>query len=504
MAERPSVYDAFARAARDHAEAPVFVDAGITYGAFVDDVERLAGALYAAGVRPGDRVAIMLPKSPIYVRAILATMRVGAAYVPLDVSQPISRAEVIIGDAEPKVLITDTRHRDGLTDVDVDVVWTTDGEETLDAVLARAKMPCPAVERAPDGLASLLYTSGSTGTPKGVMISHGCLSNFIGWAVDEMALTSEDVFSCHAGFHFDLSTFDLFACLWVGGRMWIVPEGRAHDPKSLIEGIVGHGITVWYSVPSVLNLLLSGAVLDATTAKTMRRIVFAGEVFAIDGLRTLASIVPADAALYNLYGPTETNVCTWYRVDAIADDRITPVPIGYAIDETTLEVVDDDGNPITAPGVIGELVVGGVCVTPGYWRRAGDRNTENHRHGRHATGDLVSYEGDALVYRGRLDRMIKLNGFRVELGEIEAALLQHPQIDEAAVLPVEHRGRTRLVVYCAGRDPVPGLLAIKKHVSGFVPRYMIPHLLRALPALPKNPNGKTDLRALKARWQADG
>lgn len=512
---RPTVVDAFFRAAARHPDRPVFAEgataADATYADLAAAVDAMAGALQAAGVEPGDRVAIHLPKSPLYVRAILATMRVGAAYVPLDVSQPLTRARVIVEDARPRVLITGPEGAAALGDA-AGTVWRADAIDGItngingitdgitDGIdgMYSAKTPCTPVPMRADGLASLLYTSGSTGKPKGVMISHGCLSNFIGWAVDEMALVEADVFSCHAGFHFDLSTLDLFACLWVGGSMWIVPEAKAHDPKGLIEGITGHGISVWYSVPSVLNLLLSGDVLNAETAKTMRRVLFAGEVYPIDGLRKLKAVLPDDAGLYNLYGPTETNVCTWYRVDDIAPDRITPVPIGYAIDETTLAVLDERGAPV-AEGEIGELVVGGACVTPGYWERTGDRNTANHLEGLHATGDLVSYEGDALVYRGRIDRMIKLNGFRVELGEIEAAILQHPGIDEAAVVPGEHRGATKLVVWCAGEEP-PNLLMLKRHVAQYVPRYMIPHLLRTLPELPKNPNGKIDLRALRARW----
>jgi acyl-coenzyme A synthetase/AMP-(fatty) acid ligase len=349
------------------------------------------------------------------------------------------------------------------------------------------------------------------------MISHGNLHNFITWATREMSLGPDDVFSNHAGFHFDLSTFDLFACTASAGTLWLIPEDQAYAAKALARGIVEHGVTVWYSVPSVLSMLVASSALDRPTAAGLRYVLFAGEVFPVKHLRGLIDTLPSSTGLYNLYGPTETNVCTYFKVDAVDPERTAPVPIGRAISGASLEIVDEDGSRVE-PGDdrTGELVVSGPCVTLGYWRRDDDPNTENHRRRTHATGDLVSFEGDELIYRGRKDRMIKLRGYRVELGEIEAVIASHESVDEAAVIAVDDDQSTRLVVYCSPAastvpsesSPTAGtggltLMQMKTWCAANLPRYMIPNVLRRLDALPKTPNGKVDLRRLRQLWKLE-
>jgi non-ribosomal peptide synthetase component F len=310
-----------------------------------------------------------------------------------------------------------------------------------------------------------------------------------------MDLRETDVFSNHASFNFDLSTFDLFGALAVGASLWVIPDASARNPAALVQGIARHRVTVWYSVPSVLSLLLDSGQLTPDLVAPLRYVLFAGEVFAIKQLRRLKELLPRDAGLYNLYGPTETNVCTFYRVGEIDPERAVPVPIGRPITGARVLVVDDRGQALP-PGELGELVVEGPCVTPGYFRRSDDRNTENHRRNRHATGDVVGYEGEELVYRGRKDRMVKLGGFRVELGEIEAALLRHEAVGEAAVLALDGDAGPRLVAFCSPGELT--LLELKTHCGNLLPRYMIPHSLVRMPSLPKNPNGKIDYVQLKA------
>jgi acyl-coenzyme A synthetase/AMP-(fatty) acid ligase len=335
-----------------------------------------------------------------------------------------------------------------------------------------------------------------------VKISHRNLASFVSWALEEMALGPGDVFANHASFNFDLSTFDLFVAMASGAAAWIIPDADTRNMAALGEGIRKYRVTVWYSVPSILTLLLGSGALDRSTAASLRYVLFAGEVFPIQRLRELRGVLEEGTALYNLYGPTETNVCTFHRVGDIASDRGVPVPIGRAVHGATLHVIDDEGNDVTGTGT-GELVVSGACVTPGYWRREDPRNAENHRRGVHATGDLVSYEGDELVYRGRKDRMVKISGYRVELGEIEAAVLRHPRVREAAVIALMRDDSTRLVAFCApAGDAELSLLALKAHCSRLLPRHMVPHALRRAAALPKNPNGKTDYVAL-ARLASD-
>ncbi|MBS2963706.1 D-alanine--poly(phosphoribitol) ligase [Actinocrinis puniceicyclus] len=519
----------------------------MTYAQLAAQVSALSRALRGLGAAHGDRVAIWMGKSPRYAAAIFGALHTGCAYVPLDGKQPAARVHTILADAEPVAVFTDRAHLADLTGqqlpacvravivTDADEDGNADGDEDGEAVghaeagprreadvhdPASAPVPLrswaaltgaaqgeaeaeaqPPAAAAPDDLAAILYTSGSTGTPKGVQISYRNLANFVGWARAELEVGPGDVFANHASFNFDLSTFDLFTALSVGAAVWIVPDAATRDVNTLAAGIREHAVTVWYSVPSILHLLTASGALTAEGVKSLRYVLFAGEVFPIAQLRALAGVLPEHCALYNLYGPTETNVCTYHRVRAADLDRAEPVPIGTAISGARLAVLDADDRPVAEagePGALGELVVEGDCVTPGYWRREGEPAAHDHRVRRHRTGDLVSWEDGRLVYRGRKDRMVKLSGYRVELGEIEAAALRHPDIAAAAAVTVGEGGATRLALYFTLRPgaAAPSLLEIKRHCALHLPPYMVPHLATRLDDLPRNANGKTDYRRL--------
>ncbi len=481
------------------------VETDITYRTLTARARSLASSLVERGVARGDRVVVWLPKSAEYVISIFAALDAGAAYVPLDATQPVARVAAILGDSEPKAIVTtaallaNVELPPSVTAVYIVGAAAPPHVAFEDAVRTNVDGPRRDVELS--HLAAILYTSGSTGTPKGVMISHENLANFIAWARSEMDLRETDVFSNHASFNFDLSTFDLFAAMAVGASLWVVPDNLTRNAAALAQAIARHRITVWYSVPSVLTLLLDSGLMTSETVAPMRYLLFAGEVFPIKQLRRLKDLVPPATRLYNLYGPTETNVCTFYRVDRIDPDRPGPVPIGRPITGAHLRVVDEHGKSPPPDGT-GELVVAGPCVTPGYFRRPNDPNAANHRRNCHATGDLVGYEGEDLVYRGRADRMVKVGGFRVELGEIEAALLRHTSVAEAAVLALDGEAGTRLVAFCSPGDLT--LLELKTHCGQLLPRYMIPHSVVRLPSLPKNPNGKIDYVQLRATAAAPG
>jgi amino acid adenylation domain-containing protein len=491
----------------EHAARPALVGRRtITYGRLADTVGRASAALLGLGARRGDRVAIWMDKGPEYAEAILAALRAGCAYVPIDGGQPSARAGAILQDAGPVVLFTDRRHLALLSGTEpgpsIRAIVVTDDVppggraiawETFlkDADTARER---PRVT--PSDLAAILYTSGSTGTPKGVKISHRNLTAFTGWARRELDVGADDVFANHASFNFDLSTFDLFVAMSVGAALWIVEDAQARDVAALTEGIREHGVTVWYSVPSILALLTASGALTAETSRGLRYVLFAGEVYPMPRLRELNERLPDSTVLYNLYGPTETNVCTYHRVRPEDLARDEPPPIGRAVGNARLIVVDEHGRPLDAPDAFGELVVEGDCVTPGYWGRDAEPPAEAHRRHRHATGDLVSREpGGLLAYRGRKDRMVKLSGHRVELGEVEAVALRHPAIGEAAALVTG----ARLALYYtvrAGAD-APSLLDVKRHCARHLPKYMVPHAATRLPELPRNANGKVDLGRLR-------
>ncbi|CAM5297524.1 D-alanine--poly(phosphoribitol) ligase [Streptomyces aurantiogriseus] len=512
----PSVIRLPREVARRHAVRPAIVGPEtVTYGQLVARVDVVASRLLDLEVVAGDRIAIWMAKQPRYAEVILAALQAGCAYVPLDGGQPADRVRTILADAEPAVLVTDRGRLDQLAEGPLPsslkaVVTTGDGpgQETVAGVpvLTWADFTRVAAGRValappvgPSDLAAILYTSGSTGTPKGVRISHRNLANFVCWAREELDVGPDDVFANHASFNFDLSTFDLFTALTTGAAVWIVADTQARDVSALADGIREHGVTVWYSVPSVLNLLTASGALTREGAGSLRHVLFAGEVFPVAQLRSLAGLLPPGAALYNLYGPTETNVCAYHRVRPQDLRRTVPVPIGRPISGARLTVVGDDGRPAVRPGAIGELVVAGDCVTPGYWRRPDDPAAAFHCRGEHPTGDLVSFEEDGLlVYHGRKDRMVKLNGYRVELGEIEAAVLQHPALADAAVLLAGEGAQARLALYYTLREgaPRPSLLQLKEHCARRLPAYMVPHAATRLDRLPRNANGKTDYRRL--------
>jgi len=502
----------------EQAARPALIGAHtITYGALVAQVDEMCGKLQSLGAVRGDRVAIWMSKGTHYAASILSALHAGCAYVPLDAKQPAARVHTILADAEPVAVFTDRARLADLTDRPLPdsvrtVIVAGPEDESADAhprahgraliqswtASASAATPAPGVAADPDDLAAILYTSGSTGTPKGVKISYRNLANFIGWARTELDVGPCDVFANHASFNFDLSTFDLFTALSAGAAVWIVPDAAARDVNALVAGLREHAVTVWYSVPSILHLLTASGALTRDCAKSLRYVLFAGEVFPIAQLRALAAVLPESCALYNLYGPTETNVCTYYRVGAPDLDRTEPVPIGTPINGASVAVLDEDDRPVAEPGAVGELVVSGDCVTPGYWRRESEPAALDHRQGRHRTGDLVNAEDGQLVYRGRKDRMVKLSGYRVELGEIEAAALRHRDIAAAAAITVGEGAATRLALYYTLRPgaPAPSLLAIKRHCALHLPPYMVPHLATRLEDLPRNGNGKTDYRRL--------
>ncbi|HEY1920542.1 MAG TPA: amino acid adenylation domain-containing protein [Streptosporangiaceae bacterium] len=503
-----------------------------SYGELEHDVAAFASWLARLGAGPGDRVAIWTGKGTRYAEAILAALRAGGAYVPLDGGQPPARAQAILADADPVVLVTDAERLAALAghldwpalraivladgppaDTEPADTEPADTEladtEPADTELADNNAPVPVyswdkVLAGPgqylpvpreDDLAAILYTSGSTGTPKGVQITHHNLGNFVSWARAEFDVNERDVFAGHASFNFDLSTFDLFVALSAGASVWIIPGDQARDVAAIATGLREHGVTVLYCVPAILHLLTVSGALTGPAVARLRYVLFAGEVFPQPQLRALAALLPPGTSLYNLYGPTETNVCTFYHVQPADLARDEPVPIGAPITGAHVSVVDEYGCAVSGDEPYGQLIVTGDCVTPGYWRRPGESAAAGHPDGRHATGDLVSYRDGQLVYRGRQDRMVKLSGYRVELGEIEAAALRHPGITQAAVVVDRHRGTPRLVLYYTPAARL-SLIDIKRHCATRLPAYMVPQLAVPLPALPRTPNGKTDYRQL--------
>jgi amino acid adenylation domain-containing protein len=465
-------------------------DAEITYRELNHLVNRLARALVEGGVRPGDRVVIWLPKSINAVAAMQAVLRVGAAYVPVDPLSPAPRARQVIADSMPSVCVTEPGREVTVVSAAPGVGILLVGEDAGGFGESTSAAPLPPPPLTEDSLAYILYTSGSTGSPKGVCISHRNALAFIDWARDELRPRASDRFSSHAPFHFDLSVLDLYVAFASGASISLIPEGLTFVGPRLVEFVVREEISIWYSVPSALTMMMDpGGLLEARPA-SLKTIVFAGEPFPIVPLRRLRAGFPG-VRMLNMYGPTETNVCTYYEVDRVPEECAAAVPIGRACSGDRVWAVTDDGTE-TAIGERGELLVDGPTVMLGYWGR------RPHR-GPYRTGDIVErLDASNYGYIGRRDGMVKIRGHRVELGEVEAAVSAHPSVREAAAVPVGAGLDTRLVAAVSFREGASAsLLELKKACAQRLPRYMIVHGVRELPALPRTPNGKVDRRALK-------
>jgi amino acid adenylation domain-containing protein len=480
-------------AAQRHADRPaVKDDTGEMSYAELDALSgRAATALAELGVRRGDRVAIWLNKSIQAIAAMQGTLRIGAAYVPVDPMSPPLRAGTVMRDCAIRALVAPS---DGASSVieqleEVSVLASDDGPADIAwSELEQLDATPPVDSSGEDALAYILYTSGSTGVPKGVCISHRNAMAFVDWAARAVDARPEDRFSNHAPFHFDLSVFDLYAAFLAAARVAIVPEQHAYVPRALVDFVVGEGITVWYAVPSALSLMVDrGGLLDEPDLP-LRAVVFAGEPYPIKQLRRLCDGLPG-VRLFNWYGPTETNVCTGYEVRHIEPDRSVPVPIGRAASGDRVWAIKDDGSEASV-GEQGELLVTGPTVSLGYWGR------ERHGDAPYRTGDIVRLQADGeYVYVGRRDQMIKLRGHRVELGDVEAALLLHPEVDEAAVAVVGSGVEARLVAFLVVQSELP-LLELKRHCAERLPRYMIVDRAIYLHELPRTRNGKVDRLAL--------
>jgi len=507
----------------------------LSYGELHTLTDQLAGVLRAQGVATGDRIGIYMNKSLASIVSIFSILKAGACYVPLDPGAPIQRLAYIIRDSGIKRLLTSTVKVANvasmfpddcplrtvvLVDCDIPVAPSSapisvPPEITLISwkeVLAQPPTPPQKNLAIETDTAYILYTSGSTGTPKGVMISHRNSLTFVNWAAECVSLSENDRVSSHAPLHFDLSTFDIFSSCKVGATIILVPEGSATFPVQISKLIERERITVWYSVPSVLTLLVLYGNLAAHDLSRLRAILFAGEVFPVKYLRQLMTMLP-QARYLNWYGPTETNVCTSYEVTSLDPERTVPIPIGKACANTEAFVVNSAGEKVTASGEWGELYVRGPSLMQGYWGHP--EKTANvlirnpfqpHFYELvYKTGDIVTLDADGnYIYLGRQDGMIKTRGYRVELGEIEAVLYGHPAVKEIAVLPVPDEvlgNRLRAVI-----SLYEGATLTREEVLSFcnqkLPHYMVPDMIEFREVLPKTSTGKTDRVSLAQNFSS--
>jgi len=501
--------------ARAWPDRPAVVDpAGwsITYADLNSRADALARFLAARGVTCGDRVGIVLPKSVASVVALFGIMKAGAAYVPIDFTAPIDRGRRILADCQIRALVVDGRSLGVIPDAsDLAAVVVAgaqpDGATTsapvvsLDEAIATGG---PAVTTAAtrNDLAYILYTSGSTGMPKGVMLTHDNAMSFVDWCSSVFDPRPEDRFSSHAPFHFDLSILDIYLSLKHGATLFLIADDLGKNPRELAQFIASNRLTVWYSTPSILTLLVQFGNLQAHDASALRLVLFAGEVFPVKHLRAVQEHWPAPV-YYNLYGPTETNVCTFARIPPVVPpDRETPYPIGFPCAHCRDLVLDSDREEVPS-GAEGLLYISGPSVFGGYWNRPAENAAAFlDRDGLrwYNTGDVVRWDPDGgYVYVGRKDRMVKRRGYRIELGEIERALYLHPNVREAAVVAVpDQESGTRIVAFLScGDGPPPSIIDLKMFCAGKVPTYMSPDRFVMQPKLARTSTDKVDYQALQ-------
>ncbi|WP_347257370.1 amino acid adenylation domain-containing protein [Methylocaldum sp.] len=477
----------------------------LSYGALNQCVNRLAHALRQRGAAPEVRVGVCLEPGLDLVTTLLAILKAGAAYVPIDPAYPAERRLDILADSGASLVVTRAGHADALSSSSAELFCLdrqTFGDQPDHA---------PEADCHPDHPAYLIYTSGSTGRPKGVVVSH---RNAVHSTAARFAYYEESVhsFLLLSSYAFDSSVAGIFWTLGQGGRLCLPSEADRRDPSALARLIVRERVSHLLCLPSLYGLLLEQS--ETGQLASLTTVIVAGEAcpaqIAADHYRRLPSV-----RLYNEYGPTEASV--WSSVHAVqpADAEAgKPVPIGRPIDNTRIHLLDVHFNPVPV-GVPGELYIGGPGIARGYHGRpqlTAERflpdpfspiaGTRLYR-----TGDRARYRADgALEFLGRIDHQVKIRGYRIELGEIEARLLAHSKVREAVVLVREDRpADKRLVAYLVLRDGTDAtgeadlvIESVRASLKAGLPEYMVPAAYVVLKILPQTPNGKVDREALPA------
>ena len=449
-------------------------DRSLTRAGLAESAARLAAALRRRGVGRGDRVGIALGRGLDAARAVYGVLWAGACYVPLDPSSPASRLGHIVRAAGCRLLLG----RGAAPD------WAQ-GADWLDADAPATGAVEPPVAVQPDDLAAILYTSGSTGAPKGVAIAHRAVQAFADWGRDTFGLDGGDRIASLAPLHFDLSLFDLFTGPAAGATTCFVPERLKLAPARLADWLAGQRITTWYTVPSLLGFLALKGGLAQRDLGALERVLFAGEVFPTARLMALVEQLP-HTRFYNLFGPTETNVCLYWPVQPGRLEAGRPIPVG----------VPACGAALRIDAASGELLVRGPCLMAGYWRDGVPRLPLDAE-GWFATGDRVSRnERGEYLFHGRLDRMLKSAGYRIEPAEIEQVLTAMPGVGGAVVLGLDDPvSGTRLAAAVAGSSLRQA--ALRAWAAERLPAWMRPAYYVLLEELPVLPNGKTDHQRLR-------
>jgi amino acid adenylation domain-containing protein len=503
------VHTLFEAQVRRTPEAPAVEFAGtvLTYAEVNTRANRLAHYLVERGVGPDARVAICLEPGLDLIVALLAALKAGAGYVPLDPAYPASRLQYMVQDSAPVVLLTEPRLADRFTACRDQMPVIDLGVEAP----AWRHYPATNLDRAglrPDHLVYVLYTSGSTGMPKGVMMPHRAMTNLLVWEIARSGADEAPRTLQFAAIGFDLSFLEIFTTLCGGGTLVLIDRDLKVDPRALYRFITTAGIQRLFLPYSALHLLADAtmALDEEGRAGALRTIMTTAEQLRVDA--KIAHFIRAHGCtLDNQYGPTETHVVAAHRLDGDPDQWPVLPPIGRPIANTRMYVLDDQGEPVPV-GVPGELFLAGVQVARGYLNRPAltaerflrDPFVDEADARMYRTGDLARWLPDGTIeYLGRNDFQVKIRGFRIELGEIEAQLNACAGVAEAVVVAREEADEKRLVAYYTSADGESvGAETLRAQLSAALPDYMVPSAYVRLESLPLTPNGKLDRKALPA------
>ncbi|WP_418121736.1 non-ribosomal peptide synthase/polyketide synthase [Variovorax sp. 160MFSha2.1] len=488
--------------ARPQAVALVFGEHRLGYAELNARANRLAHRLIELGVRPEARVGLAVERGIEMVVALLAILKAGAAYVPLDPAYPADRLAHMMQDSGIALLLTHSEVQPGLPPSGPGVqVLALD---TLE--LQSVPDHDPAVAQHADQLAYVIYTSGSTGKPKGAQLCHRQVVRLLGSTQDWFHFGADDVWTLFHSYAFDFSVWEIFGALCHGGRLVVVPFWISRSPDDFLALLREQRVTVLNQTPSAFRQLMTARGLYEEAGLSLKHVIFGGEALEPQSLRPwVERFGDAQPRLINMYGITETTVHVTYRPITALDLEVPRSPVGVNIPDLGMHVLDPDLHRVPV-GCAGELFVSGAGLARGYLNRSGltaqrfVADPFDEAGGRlYRTGDLVRWREDGqLEYLGRLDHQVKVRGFRIELGEIEAQLLAQPGVREAVVVAQEGPSGARLVGYVCGHEGQPALeaAALREQLGTVLPEYMVPGALVVLEALPLNANGKVDRKAL--------
>lgn len=501
-------------ALRPDAIAVVYENQELSYAELNERANRLARMMISEGVGPEQFVALALPRSLEMAVGLLAVLKAGAAYLPLDPDYPADRIAFMLKDAQPAFIMTNTKAANHIPPVEnVPKIVLDDPElaEKLNTYPAgNPKNKDRTQPLSPLNTAYVIYTSGSTGVPKGVMIPHQNVTRLFAATEHWFRFSSGDIWTMFHSYAFDFSVWEIWGPLLHGGRLVIVPHHVSRSPEAFLRLLVKEGVTVLNQTPSAFYQFMQAEreQPDLGQALSLRYVIFGGEALELSRLEDWYNRHPENRPqLINMYGITETTVHVSYiELDrSMAALRANSL-IGCGIPDLGVYVLDERLQPVP-PGVAGELYVSGAGLARGYLGRPGltserfiadpfgPPGTRMYR-----TGDVARLRADgSLDYVGRADHQVKIRGFRIELGEIEAALVQHPQLEDAAVIVREDQpGDKRLAAYVIPSEETFDTAELRRYAAERLPDYMVPAAFVTMKELPLTPNGKLDRKALPA------